>query len=465
MISTDHQLSVAKDRLSKFRHNVEVLRARSEIDQLAGLQLKAAFASVEDLEEEIREYAALSSGSIRDFAVETVDDLPAVLIKARIARKLSQSDLAELLGVKPQQVQRWESQSYENAAFTRLAQIAKILGVRLPKRVELMGDEAPVPLSKLKRLLIRLGLPQEVVEARILPRGVDAVFDARKFDEVDARLETMFGWRASALVAGGAAFPTSQLAFKLPASAAQDRTRAYAAYVAALCRIVGSAMPKAEPFSTSWETTNKAMFDDQDVSLEAALQACWKRNIAVLPLQDAVAFHGAYWSEGGRTVIVLKPSSEEESRWLLTLLHEVFHHAATPSAEGLAILSLDETSPDRRESVEEQRAHRYAAEVVTGGQFANLTEKIVKDARGFGPALKAAAIKVANAARLPVGILANLLAWRLQEGGNNWWGVAAGLQEGRDRGREITRSVFVQHFRFDALPRMERDLLTQALEG
>jgi ribosome-binding protein aMBF1 (putative translation factor) len=464
MIATDHQFTVAKDRLDKFRHNVTVLEQRAKTDPVASLQLRSAQASVTDLEAEIDEYQALAAGTVKDFAVATLSDLPTALIKARIARRLSQSDLAELLQLKPQQVQRWESQGYEHAAFSRLAEIAAILKVRLPERVELVGDDAPVPLSRVKRLLQRMGLPQEVIDGRILPRGLDGLFDVIKFDELDSRLDRLFGWRAPALATGTAALPTSQLKFKLPASAAQDRTRAYAAYVAGLCRIVAEAMPKSEGFSTSWQKTREAIFGDGEVSLRVAIDACWDRNIAVLPLRDSVAFHGAYWNAEGRTVIVLKQTSDEESRWLLDLLHEIFHHAVTPSAEGLSVLELDETAVERRESVEERRAHRFAAEVVTGGRYGDLTQRIVDIAGAHTPSLRAATLRVAEEEDLPTGVLANLLAWRLAEGGTSWWHVAAGLQDGRLDGLNIARQAFAERFSLEAVPRMERSLLVQALE-
>ena len=466
MISTDHQLSVAKEWLAKFEHNIEVLKKSAATDPIAAFQLKSARSSAEDLEEEIAEYNALVAGKVRDFEVATLEDLPLVLVKARIARRLSQSDLAEMLGVKPQQVQRWESQGYEKAAFSTLARIASVLRVSLPARVELHGDDAPVPISKLKRQLVKTGMPQEVVERRLFPHGLDAIFDVVKFDEIEARLERLFGWSAAALREGTAEYPRSELAFKLPASAAQERTRAYAAYVSGLCRLVADAMPPAERFTTNWQTTRQELFPDGEVELAQAIEVCWTRSIAVVPLQDAVAFDGAFWTEEGKTVIVLACSSDEESRWLLALLHELFHQAANPDAHGLAAIALDETSAARRQSVEERRAHMYAALAATNGRYDPLTTEVVSRARGKVPGLKSATVEVARAAGVPLGVLANLLAWRLQEEeGTNWWPTAKGLQDGRNEGPAIVRRAFAKHFPIDALPRMERDMVVQALEA
>ncbi|WP_245307529.1 helix-turn-helix domain-containing protein [Rhizobium altiplani] len=77
------------------------------------------------------EYDFLKSGATgftEEFAFE---ELPRVLIQARIARGLSQTDLAEGLGLKAQQVQRYEATNYMSASLGRLMEVANILGVRV----------------------------------------------------------------------------------------------------------------------------------------------------------------------------------------------------------------------------------------------------------------------------------------------------------------------------------------------
>ena len=53
------------------------------------------------------------------------------MIKARIALGMTQKDLAEKLGMKEQQIQRYEANQYSSAGFQRLAEIATALDVKL----------------------------------------------------------------------------------------------------------------------------------------------------------------------------------------------------------------------------------------------------------------------------------------------------------------------------------------------
>ena len=56
----------------------------------------------------------------REVVLEAVEDLPKALIRARIASGMTQEGLALRLGLKAQQVQRYEATEYESASFARI---------------------------------------------------------------------------------------------------------------------------------------------------------------------------------------------------------------------------------------------------------------------------------------------------------------------------------------------------------
>jgi hypothetical protein len=200
------------------------------------------------------------------------------------------------------------------------------------------------------------------------------------------------------------------------------------------------------------------------MSLRTALEACWDRGVGVLALRDPIAFHGACWRDANRTVIVLKQTSSEESRWLLDLIHEIYHDALLGAERKFMRVAAAETSAERRNSVEERHAQRFAAEVVTNGQAEQLTRRIAEIAGSEGSRLKRATYDVADESGVPVGILANLMAWRLAESGLSWWSVAAGMQPDNEEPWKVIREVLFRRAELTALARHERDFLIQALE-
>jgi DNA-binding XRE family transcriptional regulator len=90
---------------------------------------------LETLREQVQEYEALRNGQITFLEADSLDQLPDILIRARIAARLTQKALAARLGLKEQQVQRYEATRYASASLERVQAIAAALGVRLQGRV------------------------------------------------------------------------------------------------------------------------------------------------------------------------------------------------------------------------------------------------------------------------------------------------------------------------------------------
>jgi ribosome-binding protein aMBF1 (putative translation factor) len=90
-----------------------------------------------DLRKDLAAYEALRSGEVAMLELESLDELPAALIRARAAAGISQRELARRLGLKEQQIQRYESTGYAGATLARLQAVANALGVTIREQVVL----------------------------------------------------------------------------------------------------------------------------------------------------------------------------------------------------------------------------------------------------------------------------------------------------------------------------------------
>ena len=97
--------------------------------RIAKAQEDALRSQLADLRGEIREYESLMAGGFHVDDLQAIVNLPAVLIKARIAQGLSQKDLARRLGLKEQQIQRYEATDYASASFKRIREVVGALGI------------------------------------------------------------------------------------------------------------------------------------------------------------------------------------------------------------------------------------------------------------------------------------------------------------------------------------------------
>jgi ribosome-binding protein aMBF1 (putative translation factor) len=140
LIKNDRQFRITKAQAEKFEKVIKDTAAapkRVIHPALQKAEMDALKSQLSDLRQDLEEYSALRSGKRKTVALGSFDDLPKTLIQARIASGLTQEELATKLGLKPQQIQRYEATDYHSASMERMNEILRALGVRLRHPVEL----------------------------------------------------------------------------------------------------------------------------------------------------------------------------------------------------------------------------------------------------------------------------------------------------------------------------------------
>lgn len=85
----------------------------------------------QDILSTLETYEKAKTGDYKDFINRAGGDIGVLLIVARIIKGLSQKDLARRLGLKEQQVQRYEADRYRSITLSGYRRIAQALGVQL----------------------------------------------------------------------------------------------------------------------------------------------------------------------------------------------------------------------------------------------------------------------------------------------------------------------------------------------
>ena len=129
MIKNERQYKITKAQAARFINALDSLRKRPKDDNslhplIANAQEDALTSQLADLESELSEYESLKAGEFQWDSLKLVAGLPTILIKARIAQGLSQKELAERIGLKEQQIQRYEATDYATANLTRIKEVA-----------------------------------------------------------------------------------------------------------------------------------------------------------------------------------------------------------------------------------------------------------------------------------------------------------------------------------------------------
>ena len=479
MIKNERQFRITRAQAEEFRTAFATLERKP----LEGedphalmrweIQRDAVRSQLDDLQAQLDSYLALQAQGHQPMELTTLEDLPNALIKARIASGLTQKQLAEKLDMKEQQLQRYESNCYAGASLSRLQEVLDALGVKLHKRLSI--PELPITADSLVSRLTGMGLPKTFVEERLLSPCLRANSSGGKVAEAQVLatadvLSRMFHWAPDQL------FSTSPLdvpqhaiahaRFKLPANASRQALPAYTIYAHYLALLLIQATPHVVPRSipVSWRHIRQQILDKYgSLDLRSITQYIWDLGIVILPLNDAGQFHGATWRFKGRNVIVIKQRTHSEARWIIDLLHELWHAAQNQDEPEHSSIEADELYLTAEQQIEEEIATDFAADIVFRGKADALAEMTATASNGRIEWLKTAVQKVAQANDIRADLLANYLAFRLSREGKNWWPTAATLQDVDTDPWSVTRDFVASHIKWDALYGQDRTLMEQAL--
>lgn len=146
MITNERQYKITKAHAEKFRSAVDSFDLDEVIKDgvhpmIAKAQLDQLESEFRDLSEQLDEYDSLIEGNQKEFEAESLCDLPLMLIKGRIARNWTQKQLSDALGIKEQQLQRYESDLYRSANLKTLSRVAEAIGLRVTESAVLSSSE------------------------------------------------------------------------------------------------------------------------------------------------------------------------------------------------------------------------------------------------------------------------------------------------------------------------------------
>jgi DNA-binding XRE family transcriptional regulator len=136
MILNERQYKITKTKIKEFEQAIAKLSDSQEPETLneqlrRNAHIDTLNSQLEEFNEEVREYEELKTGQIKSLKLDSFEQLPEALIKARIIRGLTQEQLAEILQVHQQQVQRDENNKYASASFTKILGIQKALNIEV----------------------------------------------------------------------------------------------------------------------------------------------------------------------------------------------------------------------------------------------------------------------------------------------------------------------------------------------
>jgi transcriptional regulator with XRE-family HTH domain len=459
MIRNERQYRVTmseRDRLAT------ELRRISEADVptwVAHASRDAITSQVMEMDEALADYIALRDGQEAfPSIVNDLAELPRVLIKARIAAHMTQRQLAERLGLREQQIQRYEANDYAGASIGRLEKVMRALGVTFRGEVSLPPDTGTG--AALKRALIDVGIGKQMLSRRFFGASPGAP-PVPGWMNAAARAARIFGADITDVLSGNLPAVANVGAFRASTAANRELLNGYARYAQYLAeRLVEACTVDYTPLPDVMQLRSDLGDDLADKPLESLLRTCWEHGVPVLPLSDPGAFYGACWWVGDRPVIALKNAMRSPDRWSFLLAHEMDH--ARHAGED-AVLEADISVREWRELPVERRADDFASNVLLGDSAEAMVHVAIDQAGGEVSRLKAVLPAVAMAGNVSLGLLADHVASRISSNDINWWPTANRLHPADQDAWRIARNLLFEYVDLSRLDSLDREIVVDGV--
>lgn len=401
-------------------------------------------------------------------------DIGIRLRELRKSRNLTSKEVAERAGLSPQSLSRIEN-GYHDVVFTTLRKILAAMGCSLQ---DLASVQIASPsLGFLLKRLETVGIKKEWLIGRILPNELISSItnpdteDSKVISEITNNLSKIFHWSPEQVLGTDplvlnflSIYPAK---FKTGVRIREKQTTAYAIYAHYISLLVLRATEhlNLRPIPNDVDKIRYQIAQDYGpITFTNVLNYVWDHGIPVIPLADTGTFHGACWKTSDRYSIVLKQVTKYQGRWLFDLAHELGHILQHLSENQSSIIEIDEISPFH-ESDEEWEASEFASNLLFGRDVEKLAELCVEVAQNKVEKLKSAVIQVATNEHVPVDLLANYIAFRLNKTNNiNWWGAANNLQITETSPWLISKQMLLKNIKPGNLNSEDFNLLLRALE-
>ena len=129
MIKSDAQKERTLAQIEGFRK--ALAKVKQEASGKRSKAIRESYASmIRQLEDELYDYDQLREGELALPHIERIDQIAPFIVKIRISKGVSQTELARRLGVSKQVISRYEENDYQTVAIARLQQILDAIGIK-----------------------------------------------------------------------------------------------------------------------------------------------------------------------------------------------------------------------------------------------------------------------------------------------------------------------------------------------
>jgi DNA-binding Xre family transcriptional regulator len=141
MIKNEKQYKITRKKLLGFQEEIARIQGGQEsLPAKKQLILISLIMMQEQLENEIAAYDLLKTQPSAVLVERSIDELPNLLIEFKINSGLTQKEFSKKIGMKEQQLQRYEADNFKSISFKNLLKILHSIGLEIKIKGSVIGN-------------------------------------------------------------------------------------------------------------------------------------------------------------------------------------------------------------------------------------------------------------------------------------------------------------------------------------
>jgi DNA-binding Xre family transcriptional regulator len=145
MIKNEKQYKITKKKLQVIYEEIDRIKAgRKHLPAKDELILVSHMVFQKQLENEIDAYDLLKELNSPILRERSIDELPELLIEFKILSGLTQKEFSQKLGMKEQQLQRYEADNFSGISFKNLVKLLHAVGLEVTVKGTVSGNKQSI---------------------------------------------------------------------------------------------------------------------------------------------------------------------------------------------------------------------------------------------------------------------------------------------------------------------------------
>lgn len=131
MIKNEKQYKISKKLLSELDEKIYNAQKGVNGDEKKQVIVNSLVRLKSQVANELTEYETLKNGKTNKLKERNLRQLPSLITEYKIANNLTQKDLSKQLGLKEQQLQRYEAEGFKTVSFQNLVKFLDLMKLEL----------------------------------------------------------------------------------------------------------------------------------------------------------------------------------------------------------------------------------------------------------------------------------------------------------------------------------------------